>query len=328
MIEAVGLTKDFDDFRAVDNISLKVEAGEVVAVLGPNGAGKTTTIRMLTAILKPTAGRAMVAGYDVVVHPASVRANVGVLTEQTGLYERMKALEYLDFFGRVYHLPSDQRRKRSVELMERFGLSDALNRRIGDYSKGMKQKLALVRAMLHNPQVLLLDEPTSAMDPQSAKLVRDAVLELKRDRRTIVLTTHNLAEAQILADRIGVIRRGRLIANGSFAQLSQRFVGDPLMEIQFARSLNGVAKDLAGIVDIVEMGETWLRFRTSKPQATNPAVLRKLTADGVDVITLSEVKQTLETVYLQIVAEDEGIKETDAETVGAGNGGKHHGKRS
>jgi ABC-2 type transport system ATP-binding protein len=309
MIETEGLTKDFDDFRAVDQLSLTVEAGSVFAFLGPNGAGKTTTIRMLTSILAPSAGWARVAGYDVVQQAPYVRASVGVLTEQHGLYERMKALEYLDFFGRIYRLSPAECRHRALALMERFGLADALKRRIGEYSKGMKQKLALVRALLHDPPVLLLDEPTSAMDPQSAKLVRDAVLELKRDRRTIVLTTHNLAEAQQLADRIGVIRRGRLIANGTFAELSQRFVGDPLMEIRFAQPLNGIARTLDGLVDIVESGHDWLRFRTTTPHDTNPGVLHRLVSAGAEVITLSELPRSLEAVYLQIVAEDEGIKE-------------------
>jgi ABC-2 type transport system ATP-binding protein len=305
MIEAEGLTKDFNDFRAVDNVSFTVEAGSVLAVLGPNGAGKTTTVRMLTSILLPTAGWARIAGYDVVKQPAQVRASVGVLTEQHGLYERMKAIDYLDFFGRVYRLSTEERRKRAMDLLERFGLDDAVNKRLGEYSKGMKQKLALVRAMLHNPPVLLFDEPTSAMDPQSAKLVRDAIIELQRDKRTVILTTHNLTEAQILADRIAVIRRGRIIANGTFAELSQRFVGNPMMEIQFVQPLNGVAKELSAMVEVVDCAERSLRYRTTDPQTTNPAVLRKLTAHGVDVVTLSEVRQSLEAVYLQIVAEDE-----------------------
>jgi ABC-2 type transport system ATP-binding protein len=305
MIEAQGLTKDFKDFRAVDDVNLKVESGNVMALLGPNGAGKTTTVRMLTSILRPTAGRACVAGFDVVTQPAQVRAHVGVLTEQHGLYERMKAMEYLDFFGRVYHLSAEERRKRSSELLERFGLAEASNRRVGDYSKGMKQKLALVRAMLHNPPVLLLDEPTSAMDPQSAKLVRDAIMELQDDKRTIILTTHNLTEAQILADTIGVIRHGRIIAQGTFAQLSQRFVGNPLMEITFAKPLNGIAKDIAGLVEVVETGDESLRYRTPDPRTTNPILLRHLSEHGAEVITLSEIKQNLEDVYLQIVEEDE-----------------------
>lgn len=310
MIEAEGLTKVFDEFVAVDDLSLRIEAGSVFAFLGPNGAGKTTTIRMLTSILKPTRGWARVAGYDVVADAQRVRANVGVLTEQHGLYERMKALEYLDFFGRIYRLPMPLRRRQALDLMERFGLADALDRRLGEFSKGMKQKLALVRAMLHNPPVLLLDEPTSAMDPQSAKLVRDAIEELKRDHRTIILTTHNLSEAQQLGDRISVIRKGRLIANGSFAQLSQRFVGDPVMEIRLARPLNGqydsVLNSLDGLVPILERGENWLRYSATEPERINPAVLGRLVGQGIEIVTLSEVPRSLEAVYLQIVAEDEG----------------------
>jgi ABC-2 type transport system ATP-binding protein len=217
----------------------------------------------------------------------------------------MKALEYLDFFGRLYKLSEAERTRRAKQLLERFGLADAMNRRVGEYSKGMKQKLALVRAMLHNPPILLLDEPTSAMDPQSAKQVRDAIVELQRDKRTIILTTHNLTEAQSLADCIGVIRHGRVIAQGSFAELSKRFVGNPVMEIEFVKPLNGVAKDLAELVEVTETGENWLRFSTPEPRTANPAVLRRLSEHGVEVITLSQVKQSLEDVYLQIVEEDE-----------------------
>ncbi|MFN8374865.1 MAG: ABC transporter ATP-binding protein [Anaerolineae bacterium] len=305
MIEAEGLTKEFDGFRAVDNISLNVPAGKVLAVLGPNGAGKTTTVRMLTSILAPTAGWARIAGYNVVEHPEQVRASVGVLTEQHGLYERMKSVEYLDFFGEVYHLSREVRRKRALDLMERFGLSFALEKRLGEYSKGMKQKLALVRAMLHNPPVLLLDEPTSAMDPQSAKQVRDAIVELEGEGRTFLLTTHNLTEAEQLADTIAVIRHGRIIAHGTFEELAQRFVGDPLMEVRIGGKLNGTATEIADVVQVEDSGDDWLRYRTNNPAVTNPALLRRLTGLGVDVITLSPVQRTLEDVYLQIVKEDE-----------------------
>src|SRR5215218_3761682 len=219
MIEAHELTKYFDNFQAVDQVSMNIPTGSVLAILGPNGAGKTTTVRMLTSILAPTTGWARIAGYDVAQQPERVRAHVGVLTEQHGLYERMKAVEYLDFFGRVYHLSAEVRKKRTYDLMERFGLTFALDKQLGEYSKGMKQKIALVRAMLHDPPVLLLDEPTSAMDPQSAKLVRDAIIELQHDERTFLITTHNLSEAQALANRIAIIRRGRIIASGDFDEL-------------------------------------------------------------------------------------------------------------
>ena len=308
MIETHELTKYFNDFRAVDPITFTVEPGTIFAMLGPNGAGKTTTVRMLTSILQPSSGWARLAGFDVVKQPTQVRAHVGVLTEQHGLYERMKGVEYLNFFGRVYHLPPDMCRQRALHLMEHFGLGDALGKRLGEYSKGMKQKLALVRAMLHDPLVLLLDEPTSAMDPQSAKLVRDAIKELRREERTIAITTHNLTEAQNLADRIAVIRKGRIIANGTFKDLLQRFVGEPLMELHLTQHLNGAAAELQSMVQVVDQGDRWLRYRTSDPATDNPQVVRKLTGAGLDIVTLSEVSQTLEDVYLQIVKEDEGLE--------------------
>ncbi|NDJ75650.1 MAG: ABC transporter ATP-binding protein [Chloroflexi bacterium] len=306
MIETHDLTKYFNDFLAVDHVTFSVEPGTIFAILGPNGAGKTTTVRMLTSILKPSAGWARVVGYDVIEQPTLVRSSVGVLTEQHGLYHRMKAIEYLSFFARVYRLSPEKRSTRPLALMEHFGLGDALDKRLGEYSKGMKQKLALVRAMLHDPPVLLLDEPTSAMDPQSAKLVRESIKELRREERTIAITTHNLTEAQNLADTIAGIRKGRIIANGTFKQLSERFVGLPLMELYLTDHLNGAVSALDGVVEVVEQGDRWLRYRTPLPQRDNPSVIRRLSGEGLDIVTLSEVSQDLEDVYLQIVEEDEG----------------------
>src|SRR4030042_1197232 len=175
MIQTENLSKKFNDFLAVSQVCLQVNAGEVLALLGPNGAGKTTTLRMLAAVVRPTLGWARVAGYDVVTQPAEVRASVGILTEQRGLYGRMNAVEYLVFFGQIYRMGAPTRRSRTDELLEQFGLGDERKRKIGEYSKGMRQKLALARALFHNPPVLLMDEPTSAMDPESARLVRDAI---------------------------------------------------------------------------------------------------------------------------------------------------------
>jgi ABC-2 type transport system ATP-binding protein len=308
MIECRELTKDFDDFRAVDGVTLDVPGGTVLALLGPNGAGKTTTVRMMTSILQPTSGTVRVAGYDVVEQPEQVRARVGVLTEQHGLYERMKGLEYLDFFGQVYHLPQETCRRRALELMERFDLMFALDKRLGDYSKGMKQKLALVRAMLHDPPVLLLDEPTSAMDPVSAKMVRDAIITLRQEARTFLITTHNLTEAQLLADEIAIIRHGRIVASGTFAELARQFAGDPVMEVRVRGQVNGLAGEIAGsgLAQIEAAGIDWLRYSTPDPHTANPALLRLLLGLGVEVVTLSPVTQTLEDIYLQVVQEDEG----------------------
>ncbi len=315
MIELSGLTKQFDGFTAVDGVTLSVASGEILALLGPNGAGKTTTVRMLAAILRPTAGQAFVAGHSVTEHPREVRRRVGLLTEHPGLYLRMRGREYVDFFGRLMGLSADESGHRARELLARFGMSEAWDQRMGTYSKGMRQKMALVRAMLHDPSVLLLDEPTSAMDPHSAKLVRDAVLGLRHHRRAIVICTHNLAEAEALADRIAIIRRGRIIALGTPAELKARLLGPPLMELRLSVRLSaygearsgdgahqdGVVKLVSDLATVEAQGGDWLRYSTPHPQEINPRLLRALAAQGVGVVTLSEVARSLEDVYLQVV---------------------------
>jgi ABC-2 type transport system ATP-binding protein len=307
MLVTENLTKKFDDFLAVDGVSMQVDAGQVLALLGPNGAGKTTTVRMLTSVLIPTSGWARVAGYDVVRQPANVRASVGVLTEQHGLYDRMPADQYLDFFGQLYNMKTSARQKRIDLLLEHFGLSADRKRRIGEYSKGMRQKLALARALLHEPPVLLLDEPTSAMDPESARLVRDAIHDLRSAERTIVICTHNLAEAEELADQIAIIRRGRIIVRGEISALKQSLLGPVEYEVRFAAPLDGQAMSLppggfpAG-GRLTAQGPDWLRFQSEQPDAFHPQLLRSLLDKNLPVISLQEVPRSLEAVYLQAVS--------------------------
>jgi len=303
VIQTEGLTKQFGDFVAVDRVTLTVPEGEVLALLGPNGAGKTTTVRMLASILKPTSGWATIAGYNVVRDARTVRRIVGLLTEFPGLYLRMRALEYLDFFGHLQGLSSQQRQQRSKELLVRFKMWEARDLRLGEYSKGMRQKLALIRAMLHDPQVLFLDEPTSAMDPHSAKLVRDCILDLRHEQRTIIVCTHNLAEAELLADRVAIIRRGQIVALGTLAELRARLLGDPVLELRLAQSLDGLLPLVADLIDVEEQGQTWLRYRTARPEVINPLLIQRLAREGTEVITLSEVPRSLEDVYLKIVEE-------------------------
>jgi ABC-2 type transport system ATP-binding protein len=215
MIEARKLVKRFGDFTAVAGVDLEVAQGEILALLGHNGAGKTTTIRMLCGLLVPTSGSARIAGFDTVAEAGAVRGSIGLLTELPGLYNRMRALEYLDFFGAAQGLDPATRQSRAAALLDHFDLGYARDRRLGEYSKGMRQKVALIRTLLHDPPVVFLDEPTSAMDPQSAKTVRDAIGELRGSGRTMVLCSHNLAEAEALADRIVIVKRGRVVHSGS-----------------------------------------------------------------------------------------------------------------
>jgi ABC-2 type transport system ATP-binding protein len=301
MILAEGLTKQFDDFLAVNEVGFRVEAGKVLALLGPNGAGKTTTVRMLTSVLRPTRGWAQVAGYDVIQRPEKVRASVGVLTEQHGLYGRMNADEYLDFFGQLYRLTAPRRKHNIQQLLDTFGLAEARKRHIGDYSKGMRQKLALARALLHEPPILLLDEPTSAMDPESARLVRDSLRDLRSADRAIILCTHNLAEAEELADQIAIIRRGKIIAMGSPTALKDELLGPPEYEARFAAAQNGRLPILPPQAALCSHGEGWIRLSVDNPMQNNPIVLRSLLDQGLDVISYAEAPRSLEAVYLQAV---------------------------
>jgi ABC-2 type transport system ATP-binding protein len=302
VVEAEGLTKRFNSLTAVEGITFQLQEGEILALLGPNGAGKTTTVRMLASVLAPTAGTARVAGYDVVRQAREVRRSVGLLTEFPALYLRMTADEYLDFFGKLYSVPKGKLEERKTALLEQFGLARDRKRQIGEYSKGMRQKLALVRAMLHDPLVLFLDEPTSAMDPQSAKTVREAIMELRKEKRTALICTHNLSEAQTLADRIAVINRGRIVAIGTMEELRRRYIGAPLMELKLARPMDEAASLVQRFAVVEEKGRDFVRYRTDNPAEVNPLVVKALTEMGAEIVYLQEVPVTLEEVYLRIVA--------------------------
>lgn len=307
MIEAHRLHKRFGTFEAVREISLTIQPGEVLALLGPNGAGKTTTVRMLGGILKPSGGWARVGGFDVTSEAEKVRANVGILTEYPGLYGRMRSEEYLHFFGSLLGLDAQRCQERAERLLRQFGLWEARHKRLDGYSKGMKQKIALVRALIHDPPILFLDEPTTAMDPQSARTVRDAIDELRSASRTILLTTHNLSEAEALADRIAIVSGGGIVAEGTIGQLSQQLLGDAVWELTLARPEPQLRQLLSDLVQIEETSLTWARYRAKDARLVNPQILKRLAERGSEVVSMAEVYRSLEDVYLRIVAEQQGV---------------------
>ena len=296
MIQTEDLSKQFGDYWAVDGVTLEVRPGQVLALLGQNGAGKTTTVRMLTSVLSPTRGWARLAGYDVVQYPEKVRSLVGVLTEQHGLYLRMSGLEYLDYFGRIYRLEAEARKKRSLEWLEYFGLAEVAKQPINQYSKGMRQKLALARTLIHEPPILLLDEPTSAMDPESAQLVRAAIASLRSEKRTIIICTHNLVEAEMLADLIAIIYRGRILTQGTIPELKRRLLGPAEYEVR----MRGKEPSLTLPVGVTQLaaGEAGPRFRVENPESANPILLRQFMDHGAEVVAMQELPRTLEQVYL------------------------------
>ena len=223
IIEVNGLERSFGSNLAVDGMTFHVKQGEVFGLLGPNGAGKTTTVRLLNGILPPSGGSARVFGLDPATDGQRIRQQTGVLTETPNLYERLSASENLEFFGTLTGIPKETLKPRVAEILEFFGLQERAKDKVETYSKGMKQRLALARALVHQPPLLFLDEPTSGLDPEAAQQVNELIADLSRDDgRTILLATHNLPEAQRLCDRVAIMNKGRILALGSLKELSHK----------------------------------------------------------------------------------------------------------
>ena len=301
MIETQNLTKTFDKFTAVENLSLDVQAGEIFAFLGPNGAGKTTTMRMLACLVAPTNGSATVAGLRVGRDDDAIRATIGILTEAPGLYEKLNATQNLDFFARLYGLDARAREKQIKRYLEILGLWERRAEPVGGFSKGMKQKLSIARALLHEPQVVFLDEPTSALDPESAKVVRDFIAELKSEGRTIFLCTHNLDEADRLADHIGVMKT-RLIQIDTPENLRRKLYGQRVLfrvrEItaQQTRAL----RELNFAQDILQT-ENAYSIALTDPDNMTPLVVNALVRAEAAVLEVRQERASLEEVYLDLI---------------------------
>jgi ABC-2 type transport system ATP-binding protein len=225
VIEAKNLTKQFKQVLAVDNVSFSVKKGEIFGLLGPNGAGKSTTIRMLTTLTKPTDGKAFVNGYDVVKEAKMVRKNIGLVSEKTILYDRLTAMENLMFFARLNNLDTTEAKKRSERLLEMVEMTEWKNARVGSFSTGMKQRINVIRSLLHDPEIIFLDEPTLGLDPQTTRSIREFIRDLNEQGKTIVLTTHIMVEADNLSDRIAIIDHGKIAAMDTSKNL-KRMIDD------------------------------------------------------------------------------------------------------
>jgi ABC-2 type transport system ATP-binding protein len=326
LIEATALTRQFGDFVAVDNVNLTVPDGTILALLGPNGAGKTTTVRMLAGLMAPSSGSAKVAGYDVVRNPADVRARIGLVTDVPGLYAQMTLPDYLEFFGKIYGLSGPNLRDRVAGLIDFFELSEHQRERMVGFSKGMKQKVALARALLHEPSVLFLDEPTSGLDPLAARAVRELVVGLKHARRTIVLCTHDLAEAERLADDIAIIQHGRIVAHGSPAGLRSGATPDARVRIELAEPVPTALAAIAGHARVsapdesLAGGHVFLSYRTPCPDEVNPDIIGELVGLGARIVTVQSETRSLEEVYSAMVSEQPLALERDTPSVLIGNG--------
>jgi ABC-2 type transport system ATP-binding protein len=310
MIEARGLTRRFDGFTAVEDVSLRVPDGTVLALLGPNGAGKTTTVRMLSGLIAPSAGEADVAGYDVRTHAAAVRARVGLVTDVPGLHEQMTVGPYLDFYGSLYGLARDARQSRIAAMLAFFELDTHRRERMTGFSKGMKQKVALARALLHEPAALFLDEPTSGLDPLTARSVRELIVSLKHASRSIILCTHDLDEAERLADQVAIMRRGRIVACDTPTALRAQASPLTTVRIELAERCPGALATLRAVEGASETADTSdglrLEYRAAHPAEVNPRTLERLVAAGARVVSVTCERRTLEDVYAEVVAGSTG----------------------
>ena len=297
------ISRRFGTLTALDQVSFRVEPGEIVALLGPNGAGKTTASRIIAGILAPSDGDVVVDGISVRQDPTAVRRRCGFVTDQPALYDRMPLRAYLDFFCRLYEVADARRRVNELALL--LGLADRLDTRLGTFSRGMKQKVAIARGLVHDPPVLLLDEPATALDPETARMLRSFIVSLRGRHRAILLCTHDLDEAQRIADRVVVVYRGRVARSGTTDEL--RAAERPSYLVTFdgdaergraSLAAAGVVADIAGT-----NGHQGLRFSPDDPSRTNPAVLRALLDAGMAVLTLTREERTLEDAYFAIVSQ-------------------------
>ena len=302
MIRTSGLGRRFGSLWAIRAMDLEVRRGEVLGLLGPNGAGKTTTVRLLAALIEPTEGTASVDGLDVRRQPEEVRARVGILTETPGLYEKLSATANLDFFGRLYGLDAATRAERIERYLRLFSLWDRRDVAAGGFSKGMKQKLAIARALLHEPAVVFLDEPTAALDPEAAHIVREAIEAIRRSGRTIVLATHNLYEADRLCDRVAFVRGG-LLRVDSPADLRDAMGGHGV-EVRFASAPGPAVVEAAlgvGGVSGAELDGLRLVVTAGNAATVSPDLVRALVAAGSDIVDVRERSTSLEQIYFEVM---------------------------
>ncbi len=306
-LTASQLGRRFGDRWAVRGIDLTVRRGEVLGLLGPNGAGKTTTVRLLTALIEPSEGTATVDGFDVRERPDDVRARVGILTETPGLYDKLSATANLDFYGRLYRIDPGERAERIERYLRLFDLWERRDDVAGTFSKGMKQKLAIARALLHDPSVVFLDEPTAALDPEAAFVVREAIETLRRAGRTIVLATHNLDEADRLCDRIAFVRGGLLRVDSPAALRGAIGIRGLSIRLGLPATADqlGAVRAIGGVTAATS-SDGVLRVGAADPESVAPNVVRALVAAGSDIVEVRPERTSLEQIYFDVMGVSPG----------------------
>jgi len=317
-VEAVDLTKRFEDLVAVDKLNLQVKRGEIFGLLGPNGAGKTTTFRMLTGLTLPTSGSATVAGFDVVKEPEKVKARIGVLPETSNMYDDLTAWYNLDFTGKLYGIPKDERRRRIDELLKMFQLEHRKHDYVHSFSKGMHRRLTIAAALVHNPEILFFDEPTSGLDAQTSRYIHELVKKLHEQGITIILTTHLIEEADQLCEKVAIIDYGKIVAQGAPSELKHRFQETEVIEIEVKKLDDKILQAMCKLNDVQEVLREANKARIYTRDASEilPHLVSLVNEKNRKIISLKTSEPTLEDVFIQLTGREiREEKPTVAESV-------------
>jgi len=309
MIQVNGLTKDYGARRAIDNLTFDAEQGEIVGFLGPNGAGKTTTMRILTGYMPPTDGTAVVAGYDVVEESMEVRKRVGYLPETVPLYDDMTAIEYLKFMADLRRIPDPE--VRAFETLEGVNLQDRADSYIGTFSKGMRQRVGLAQALIHRPEVLILDEPTIGLDPAQVVEMRNVIREIGKDR-TVLLSTHILTEAQQICDRVLIINKGQIVTEDTPQNLQSRLVGAQRVVLRVRGDSDGLSNKIAkvrGVQTVDPRPDGSVEFEFSAGADARPQVAKAVVQAGYELLEMRPVGLSLEEIFLELTRDNAAEKQ-------------------
>lgn len=323
-IQVQNLTKYYGDFLAVDHIDFVVRQGEIFGFLGPNGAGKTTTQRMLTTLLEPTKGRILISGHDLTQDPYPAKRQMGLVPEESNVYDELSAWGNLMFTARLYRIPRDERETRAREMLEVFGLWEKRDVKVEEFSKGMRRRLSIAMAIIHRPALLFLDEPVPGLDAQSARTIRNLIREMNEEGTTIFLTTHQIDEANQLCDRVAIINHGKIAAIDTPEQLKAAFRKVQSVEVALApddQSHEDALKTLPGVTQSVKRGDKW-RLYTEEPSALLPHVVDLARSQNLQIVSLSTLGPSLEDVFLEITGQEIGTVRHDTHETEGKKGGR------
>lgn len=315
-INVRSLTKHYGDIVAVDHVSFEVKSGEIFGFLGPNGAGKTTTVRLLTGQTKPTSGLAKVAGFDTVNESTQAKERIGVVPEVSNLYDEMSAWDNLIFAAQLYGVPKSERNKRATELLELFGLYERRKDRVGNFSRGMKRRLTIAAALIHKPDILFLDEPTTGLDVQSSRMIRNLIKELNKSGATIFLTTHYIEESDQLCQRVAIINQGKIVALDNPEKLKATIEELHVVEICFipCENLEDKLRSLIHMNSVSRVGDKF-RLYVKDTSETIPMLIDFARKNSLKIVSINTLKPSLEDAFVKITGLSPEIMTTEKEQV-------------